>query len=683
MMNMPEADKNHALQGLRNFATTRGDRAAFSTVSVALRPLDMDLACRQIANERARRALGYLLGQEVSAPAEQTALDTVQASVSAWLEKDARSHVESFMINGTPLLDRATEEADTFLAQAKGSWGPGWLLRVCEEAERHATALDKDIDRAAYGYVFGASEGLWANLGNAPLRLASAYRIGAAYLAYEYALRYVAQMRAEAGTALTEASEELASLQVRKREIATHAHAALGQRRAPAQQVQAAEGLFALLKSWSRKLLEAPVQLDRGDEEKAHQRLATSLEGRVREIVVELYQATALQTGLQSYLSQLRSFEGELEAGQVQAGRALELVREVALEAVAEKQCLHEQLLALGDSLNADADVMAAVRARAGQVAPKRTVADWFENLGIAKSPLDIGAKRQVAFGRLQHVTVKPLAQLARKQAQEILVALPLDSLARLFNSMIEEVQKRVLFDEGQKAAPTVQIVVGIPGGGPDSALGNLLRGHGLVPIVNTIIEASPYPDSLMVCALAQGMSLLQLPGMQVDFESYLLLPEHDENHYDRAQAWSDKRCREIFEALCVSRERLLEVILHGLAFGKILDTKAQPGRKSDTALIKLVPDAEVTTAFDEARGHKLQHMVTLGTSIPTLIETLATHPEYVAEIEDYVHRCVEADGQNVVLQRLRELDASERYRKDIELTARLKDLLGKEQPGA
>lgn len=681
-MSMSETDKKYALQGLQNFATMRGDRAAFSTVSVALRPLDMDLACRQIANERARQALGFLLGQEASA--EQMALDAVEASVSAWLERDTRAHMESLTINSTPLLDWATEAADSFLVQAKGSRGPAWLLRVCEEAERNAAAMRRNIDEAAYAYVFTAQESLWENLVHALRRLISAYRIGTAYLTYEHALGYVEKIRGEAEKELATASEEMASLQVKKREIATHAHAVLGQQRVPVQHAQAAEGLSAVVKGWWGKLVEAPLPLDRTDEEKTQQQLLAGLEGHVRQIVVELHQATALQFALQGYLAQLRAFEQTLRAGQTEAGKALDLVQEVAREAVVEKQHLQEQLLALGDSLNADTEVMAAVRRRAGQVAPKKTVADWLTDLGIPQSPLQIQSKKQVAFETLQRLTFRPLAQLADEQAEKILVGLPLDGLTRLFSSMIGEVRKRVLFDEGQKGAPAIQIVVGIPGGAaPDSALHKRIRDHGLVPTVDTIIDASPYPDSLMVCALAQGMSLLQLPGMQVDFESYLLLPEYDEDHYDRAQAWSDKRARRIFEDFCVSREHLLDVILRGLAFGKILDTQAQPGRKSSSGLIKLVPDAEVATAFDEARGHKLRHMVTLGNSIPTLIETLATNPKYVTEIEDYVQRCVEAEGQNVVLQRLRELDASNRYRKDVELTARLKDLLGREQRGA
>ena len=663
-------------QGLTNFSVAHR-QAAFSELSAEVLPLHVELACERIANANVRAVLAHTMGVSKAgdaAASAQRGVDVAEQIARAWRSEDVQSHMQAITIDGHVLSDWADGEAQTFNAHARASWGSAWPLRAVQEANRHAAGLASRISQGVADSVLHRQGSPWAILSKAPASLVASREFGAAYQACIHLCELIEAEEAAASEAKAEADSEMDATKAKGQEIVHHIHEVLSRvSGTPAQQTQQG-GIWARL----RDILSSdPVVAEAEHEDVARGNLYRSAISQAERHVEALFQACVRQQAFTLYRSALASIRASLQDYQENVSEALSVAGECARLSLSERRHIDQELLALGSSLNDHPSVRAHLQKLAGAFDAAAGARNWFGVLSIANDSLSLRSKRpSVAYQELRTQALAGVAQLRGMSVADILANISPDALSGIIDGLLLSAEGRVPCENGLEAAPRVNMILGLPGGvNEHSALLNAVRSHAMVA-ADVTLRPSPYSDSLVAVAEAHAITLPQLPGILTAYESYLALPEKDESGYDRHQAWADKRAHEIFERSCMTRASILEVIIYGLAFGKILDTKAQPGRKSANAPIKLVPDSEVDTAFDQGHGSLLVHMVSLGSSIPTLIESLATNPRYVREISDYVDRCVTSDGRGVVLQRLHELDRAKRYRKDPELTARLKAML-------
>lgn len=678
-MTADNASGNEDLRGLEQFAATHR-QAAFAQMQVAVLPLDMELATRRLLNERARYVLLHLLARlpgEADA-AEQMGVSQVDTAAAGWLAVDARMHVSALAIQGARLNDWSTAEAQNLLLGMSRTAGSVWPVRALDAAGRAASGIRDQITAAVHRAVAGSADNsVWSVLLTPVARLLSANEAVAAVKG----CRHVEELLTSTSTAMaelaTEAQEGLAAIRdemASSRQVVRELLAG-SQREFASATADADLGIWARVLRWVRGLSEA--EQSAADATREHdirrERLA-SAENTARDLVERLFRAEAVAVAAEAYRDALVTASSSVREYGNSIGAVLDTTKAVAQQALAEKHAIASDETALGTSLNRHPAVLDALRQWAGDLNYAIAVKNWFAQMKL-QTPIDLATRRpQWAHEQLIASLDGPIDAVRKTAAQDVLANLPADALAAIVDNMLSSVRTGIAIEQGLDLPPKVSLVLGVPGG-IDGALGSIIQSKGMTP-TGTTLRPSPYHDSLVAIAEVHGMNILQVASVAKGYESYMALPERDESHYDRQQAWSDKRARQLFERALTSRGQALQIVVLGLAFGKILDTKAQPWRKSGKALIKLVPDAKVTTAF-EARGRALASMTTLGDSVPSLLESLMATPAYTDEIWAYVRGCVEAEGQGIIRQRLSELDHSRCFRQDIDLVKTLNAMLG------
>lgn len=679
------------LTGLHNFNTSQGSPTPFAGAAVSIHTLSVDSAVAQIALDRLRATLAYA---DTTPEHLDRAEHAVRESVMAWERAGTLKHVEGVIVEGQPLLDWAQEQARTYLHKCRKHTGESWPVRALQGIPRSAPSLEDPVRKACETAILADDKSLYRLLIGPAKAWVTKLDLPAAEAAIEIAMQIVSSEIEAARNQATEARAEFDGVQARRVSVERNVREAYGQTAAPPVVGRPEKGIIAAIRSLFAAVFFPPEPLP-AVPEKSVGELRGRAESQAETGVTEFVAAATRVFAIQHYIDNLERLLARLEEYQAKIRGARYVFAVCSNLAENEMDEIRRRIGTLGaNSLNSNPGVDAYLRERAGQSASCRdTLTQWFEVMKLA-DPLSLGDRQpQWAYTRLcalftgnarLGITGAPrLAALSRQTPEEVLAALPPAVLAGIVRDAVEQAHTSFVYQDGLAPAPRIGCTLFVPGGDTEaSLLAQRIREYAMLR-QGVNLAQSPRQDTIMAVVEAHNLSILQLPGIAHAYRAYCALPAQHDGEYDQEQAFADKRAHALFTEALVSREALLEILLMGLAFGKILDTAAQSGRaKGSAKLVKLVPDDEVEHAFVNWFGARLRLGETLGSSIPEVLKSLADHPEWVAEIRRYVESAVKANGTPVVLEKLRMLKAQGRFRKDPELAKSLEQMISRENIG-
>lgn len=662
------------LVGLRNLASRWGGAGAFAGLSVSIRTVNVGLLATHAAAKCALRILQYAAD---TPDFTQRARDAVARETGNWSLQGIERHLEAIAVGGHGVEHWAHLEADSYIRGCMERYGEAiWAVRALQYLPSAVGDLKPAVERAVQDWA----QRVWALLTKAPLGFLEELDLPAAAEATEQLLRAINAERQQVAGTVAEAEQDVQAVGQRRTDVERHAREAFGQVTTPTPVPEDA-GLWALIRGRVQSLLRAPdvPLVHPADDEVRVERRKSAIQ-QTTDVIREFVQAVVRHQVVTGYARALAGLAARLAAFQREVSQARETLDACRGLAEAELQALEAQMATLGHAPAVVAQVRSLLEGGPSEAALLR---DWFRELDLLSRPLDIQAgPADYAYRRLRRLIdeIPALRAWGQQTTEAALAQFPPPVLAALMDDLVAESRSRFHCEHGLCAAPNVLTMLWIPGGDHEhSPLAALIRHHAMLrPGVD--IHPSPYHDTLVAVTEAHKMNLLQLPGIAHAYRAYQSLPAVHDNAYDQAQAFADQRAHEAFCAALVSRETLIERMLLGLAFGKVLDTAAQPGRAKGTQkLIKLVPDSETATAFQRGRGQVLRSWETLGQSIPEALDTLAARTEYLEQIQACVEHAIAQEGNPIVFRKLQELKTTGRFRRDPELIRTLDIMLSRE----
>lgn len=665
---------NRELAGCRQLGAAWGGVRTWASLGVATRTVSVGLLVAWIVAQRVLRALGFARATPYFS---QRAQDAVDKETRNWSRQSVEEHLAAIPVSGQKMEQWARDEAGIYMGQCRDRYGETWVVRALQRLPDDVVSIKPPVAQAVKTW---AEDVMWALIETVPNTFLGRLDFPAAAHATDLLLQWINTERDRVVALFQTAEQQVQSLAQRRPELEGHAREVFGNIPVPTTVDDA--GLWPRV--WSRlsALLKAPdVPLPIADDTTQASRRNSAIQ-QTSEFITEFVHAAVCHEMLIQYHRYLGALASRLEECRRQLTEACETLDACHRLAEAELQSIETR----GATLGQPATVVAAVTDMLeGGATEESLIKDWFRELDLREHPLDIRGKRpDYAHQRLHDLVANDASLLtwSRLKTEVVLARLPRDVLAGLIAGLVDESRKQFSYEQGLAEAPRLQTILMIPGGDhEESHLASLIRRHAMLrPGVR--MEESPYDNTLVAVTEAHKLNLLQLPGVAHAYRAYRTLPALHDDDYDQIQAFADRRAHEAFCAVLVSLEARMETLILGLAFGKVLDTAAQPGRsKTAKKLIKLVPDDDIQTAFQRGRGQVLRSWDTLGTSVLETLETLACRPDVREQIQACVERAIAREGTPVVARKLQELKTTRRFRRDSELIRHLDSMLSREAP--